>query len=91
MYQQELDAALLVQQVADAAHQGYAVVVKFKLLVQALENFFGSLESPSTLPQKSFGDFLEFMRSKFEREYELRAKENRTPRIPIISAGDEQH
>lgn len=56
---------------------GQASLTGLQTSAPALEDVLQSLDYRSALHQQAFGELLQFMRSTFERENELRAKKKR--------------
>lgn len=78
LYQHELDAASFAGRASETVHRGYGALAELEAFVQASGTVFQFPRYSKTLPQQSFGHFLELTQSTFENEDEMEAKENRT-------------
>lgn len=90
MYQRESGTAFVAERAEEAAHPGYATMTETGKAAQVSEDSFQSLEYQVRLPEQSFRKFLKLLRSKFNAEDKLRAKENRTLRNYIFNLGAEK-
>lgn len=71
-------------------HRGYATVEGVKTLAEAPSDVLETLEYQSALQNYSFGDFLRFMLSTFDRKKALKEEKNQPLWSPILNEGDEE-
>lgn len=81
IYWHGLGAAFFAEQAAKVAHRRYGTLTGFGMFVQAPRNGIQSQHQSGAVPQQSFGEFVEFTCSAFEKEDELRVGVNPTLRI----------
>lgn len=66
MYQNGVGAAFFAKVAADIAHGGHAILTGLETFDKASEGILRSLNHYYSLPQQSFGSFLELMHSTIQ-------------------------
>lgn len=89
-YKQKSSTAIIAGRAPEAAHRGYAALLRVGTAAQALGDVLQSLYFSEAVSQKSVRDFPQSMHSASRGDSELRAKDSWAPWSQVVSVEHEQ-